>query len=167
LSIFFAGWGDIISVMMYRLVAVHQNFVTNSLGRYSGVRVVVAGGGGAAAGIATISLLYPALKEHGQLFMKDLYVGEQWRAKVSESKSPSFLLIMLNQKTVSALTGRLDRPIKMLSRSISALAQNLLQRKCIFAWLAMRWPLLQLAVIHSPLRAIETRAKNLHADGNL
>jgi ribosomal protein S18 acetylase RimI-like enzyme len=47
----------------------------------SGVRVVVALDGGAVAALATVSLLYPAPEQRGQLFMKDLYVCRAWRGQ--------------------------------------------------------------------------------------
>ena len=54
--------------------AVRSNLVANILGPNSGVRLVVALDGSRVAGLAAISLLYPAPKERAQLFMKELYV---------------------------------------------------------------------------------------------
>lgn len=54
--------------------AVHDHLVKNMLGPHSGVRLVLAMLRGRAVGVATVSILYPAPKERGQLFMKDLYV---------------------------------------------------------------------------------------------
>jgi ribosomal protein S18 acetylase RimI-like enzyme len=54
--------------------AVRKNLVENILGQDSGVRLVLALEHGKAMGLASISLLYPAPKERGQLFMKELYV---------------------------------------------------------------------------------------------
>jgi GNAT superfamily N-acetyltransferase len=47
----------------------------------SGVQVVVALDGSAVAALATVSLLYPAPEQRGQLFMKDLYVCQAWRGQ--------------------------------------------------------------------------------------
>src|SRR5207247_9105669 len=53
---------------------VKANLIGNILGRDSGVRLVIASEASRAVGLAAISLLYPARKERGQLFMKELYV---------------------------------------------------------------------------------------------
>lgn len=60
---------------------VHANLVDNILGDDSDVRTVVALTGDCAVGIAMISILYPAPKERGQLFMKELYVGSASRSQ--------------------------------------------------------------------------------------
>jgi ribosomal protein S18 acetylase RimI-like enzyme len=54
--------------------AIRQNLTMRILGPDSGVRLVVAVDKGVVRGMAAISLLYPAPKERGQLFMKELYV---------------------------------------------------------------------------------------------
>lgn len=53
---------------------VREHLVDRILGPRSGVTVVVAMEGARAVGMAAISILYPAPKERGQLFMKELYV---------------------------------------------------------------------------------------------
>jgi GNAT superfamily N-acetyltransferase len=53
---------------------VRENLVTNILGVDSGVRLVVATHDDGVVAMAAIALLYPAPKEKGQLFMKELYV---------------------------------------------------------------------------------------------
>ena len=60
--------------------AVRENLVENILGRDSGVRIVVALENKRVSGIAMISLLYPAPKERGQLFMKEIYVAVDARS---------------------------------------------------------------------------------------
>ena len=60
---------------------VRQNLVQHILGADSGVMLVVASDASRAIGLASISLLYPAPKEQGQLFMKELYVVSDRRAK--------------------------------------------------------------------------------------
>jgi GNAT superfamily N-acetyltransferase len=55
--------------------------VTAILGPDSGVRVVMALDDGKVAGLATVSLLYPAPQDRAQLFMKDLYVCRAWRGQ--------------------------------------------------------------------------------------
>ncbi|WP_431262118.1 N-acetyltransferase family protein [Roseateles chitinivorans] len=51
-----------------------QHLKDRILGPDSDVRLVVAEASGVVMGMAAISLLYPAPKERGQLFMKELYV---------------------------------------------------------------------------------------------
>jgi ribosomal protein S18 acetylase RimI-like enzyme len=53
---------------------VSENLKQTILGPDSGVKVVVAVDHRRVVGMACISLLYPAPKERGQLFMKELYV---------------------------------------------------------------------------------------------
>ena len=53
---------------------VKAHLIGSILGPDSGVRLVVASEASRVIGLATISLLYPASKERGQLFMKELYV---------------------------------------------------------------------------------------------
>jgi len=79
--------------------AVKANLIGNILGPDSGVRLVIASEASRAVGLAAISLLYPALKERGQLFMKELYVVSDkrgagvgralmhWTAKYAVSKN--------------------------------------------------------------------------------
>jgi GNAT superfamily N-acetyltransferase len=78
---------------------VKANLIDNILGADSGVRLVIASETSRAVGLATISLLYPAPKERGQLFMKELYVVSDkrgagvgralmhWTAKYAVSKN--------------------------------------------------------------------------------
>jgi GNAT superfamily N-acetyltransferase len=63
------------------LEVIRAHVVSANLGPDSGVRVVTALDGGRVAGVATVSLLYPAPQERAQLFMKDLYVCEAWRGQ--------------------------------------------------------------------------------------
>lgn len=53
---------------------VRDNLLNNILGSHSSVRLVVASQAGKVVGLAMISILYPAPKEKGQLYMKELYV---------------------------------------------------------------------------------------------
>ena len=78
---------------------VKANLIGNILGPDSGVRLVIASEASRAVGLAAISLLYPARKERGQLFMKELYVVSDkrgagvgralmhWTAKYAVSKN--------------------------------------------------------------------------------
>lgn len=59
--------------------AVRTNLVERILGPNSGVTLVVALSGARAVGLAAMSILYPAPKERGQLFMKELYVHSDSR----------------------------------------------------------------------------------------
>ena len=59
--------------------AVRANLIERILGPNSGVTLVVALAGARAVGLAAISILYPAPKERGQLFMKELYVHSDSR----------------------------------------------------------------------------------------
>jgi GNAT superfamily N-acetyltransferase len=58
---------------------VRSHLVERILGPDSGVTLVVALDGGRAIGLAAIAILYPAPKERGQLFMKELYVHSECR----------------------------------------------------------------------------------------
>src|SRR5688572_30630492 len=60
---------------------VRRHLVDNVLGEHSGVRLIIAVDSGRAVGLASISILYPAPKEHGQLFMKELYVASDCRGR--------------------------------------------------------------------------------------
>lgn len=61
--------------------AIRQNLIDNIIGTDSDVHVVVAVAGARVVGMATISILYPAPKERGQLFMKELYVAADYRSQ--------------------------------------------------------------------------------------
>ncbi len=61
--------------------AVRGNLLHNILGPHSSVRLVVASRENKVIGLAAISILYPAPKEKGQLFMKELYVLSSARGK--------------------------------------------------------------------------------------
>ena len=61
--------------------AVRANLVKNILAPASGVTLVLAIQNGKVIGLAAISLLYPAPKETGQLFMKELYVSSEHRGQ--------------------------------------------------------------------------------------
>jgi ribosomal protein S18 acetylase RimI-like enzyme len=71
--------------------AIAQNLVQNILGKDSGVRLVLALEQGRAIGVACISLLYPAPKEKGQLFMKELYVASGHRDRNVGRKIMTFV----------------------------------------------------------------------------
>jgi GNAT superfamily N-acetyltransferase len=60
--------------------AILRNLTDNILGPDSGVRIVVAAEEHRVVGLAMISILYPAPKERGQLFMKELYVVSDARS---------------------------------------------------------------------------------------
>src|SRR6266853_3369837 len=82
---------------------VKANLIDSILGPDSGVRLVIASETSRAVGLAAISLLYPAPKERGQLFMKELYVVSdkrgagvgralmRWTAKYAVAKNCSRL----------------------------------------------------------------------------
>lgn len=61
--------------------AVAEYLRTRILGPQSGVRIVLALDGRKALGLATIALLYPAPRQQGQLFLKDLYVSDAARGQ--------------------------------------------------------------------------------------
>jgi GNAT superfamily N-acetyltransferase len=61
--------------------AVRSNLLDNILGPHSSVRLVIASRENKAVGLAAISILYPAPKEKGQLFMKELYVVSSERGQ--------------------------------------------------------------------------------------
>ncbi len=60
---------------------VRANLAENILSEHSGVRLVIASEGGRAVGVASIAILYPAPKERGQLFMKEIYVVSGYRGQ--------------------------------------------------------------------------------------
>ena len=61
--------------------AVRANLVERILGKDSAVRLVLALSGARVLGLAAIAILYPAQKERGQLFMKELYVHSGARSE--------------------------------------------------------------------------------------
>lgn len=61
--------------------AVKANLLGNILGPDSSVRLVTAQQGHQVVGMAAIALLYPAPKERGQMFMKELYVLSSHRGQ--------------------------------------------------------------------------------------
>jgi ribosomal protein S18 acetylase RimI-like enzyme len=61
--------------------AVRAHLLERMLGPKSGVTLVVALSGARVVGLAAISILYPAPKERGQLFMKELYVHSDCRGE--------------------------------------------------------------------------------------
>jgi ribosomal protein S18 acetylase RimI-like enzyme len=61
--------------------AVKRNLIENILGDHSGVRLVIASANGRAVGLASIAILYPASRERGQLFMKEIYVLSSYRGR--------------------------------------------------------------------------------------
>lgn len=58
---------------------ISENLVNNILGPDSGVKLILAFDGNDAIGLATISLLYPAPRESAQLFIKELFVSENYQ----------------------------------------------------------------------------------------
>jgi len=60
---------------------VRQNLVQNILGPQSGVRLLLALDNGRAVGLASTAILYPALRERGQLQLKELYVVASHRGR--------------------------------------------------------------------------------------
>jgi ribosomal protein S18 acetylase RimI-like enzyme len=72
-------------------VVVRKNLIENILGQDSGVRLVLALEHAKAVGLASISLLYPAPKERGQLFMKELYVLSGYRSRGIGKKLMQFV----------------------------------------------------------------------------
>ena len=60
--------------------AVENNLRNNILRPDSGMKLVMAFENGAAIGFASISILYPAPKGTGQLFVKELFIDEQYQS---------------------------------------------------------------------------------------
>ncbi|NJN36152.1 MAG: GNAT family N-acetyltransferase [Nitrospiraceae bacterium] len=60
--------------------AIESSLRSGMLSEDSGVQVLLALDGSEVAGFATFSLLYPAPEQRAQLFMKDLFVRQQWRS---------------------------------------------------------------------------------------
>ena len=72
-------------------LAVRESMLKGLLAADSGVQVVVAVDHERIAGVATVSLLYPAPQLKAQLFMKDLYVCKNWRGGGVGAKMMKFL----------------------------------------------------------------------------
>ncbi|GMW07792.1 MAG: N-acetyltransferase [Nevskiales bacterium] len=70
---------------------VRRHLADNILAEHSGVRLVIASEDHRAVGLASISILYPAPKERGQLFMKELYVVSDRRGEGIGSALMTFL----------------------------------------------------------------------------
>jgi ribosomal protein S18 acetylase RimI-like enzyme len=84
--------------------AVRTNLIERILGPNSGVTLVVAGSGAQVVGMAAISILYPAPKERGQLFMKELYVHSDRRGSgIGEQ-----LMVWIAKYAVQHDCGRFD-----------------------------------------------------------
>lgn len=60
---------------------IRHNLVGNMLGANSGVRLILALDGERAVGLASAAILYPAVRERGQLFLKELYVIASHRGR--------------------------------------------------------------------------------------
>jgi GNAT superfamily N-acetyltransferase len=73
------------------LQAIREGLANGMLAEDSGVQLVVATHQGRVAGLATISLLYPAPEQRAQLFMKDLFVCRSWRGGGVGAKIMEFL----------------------------------------------------------------------------
>ncbi len=61
--------------------ALTRNLVDNILGPQSGVRLLLAMDGSRAVALASIAILYPAMRERGQLHLKELYVVSSHRGQ--------------------------------------------------------------------------------------
>jgi GNAT superfamily N-acetyltransferase len=60
---------------------IRKNLLDNILGPQSGVRLLLALDGERAVALASIALLYPAMRERGQLHLKELYVVASHRSR--------------------------------------------------------------------------------------
>jgi len=60
---------------------IEQNLLDNILGPHSGVRLLLVLDEGRAVGLASIAMLYPAVREQGQLHLKELYVVSSHRGR--------------------------------------------------------------------------------------
>jgi ribosomal protein S18 acetylase RimI-like enzyme len=60
---------------------IQQNLIENILGPQSGVRLLLALDGQRAVGLASIAILYPAMRERAQLHLKELYVVASHRSQ--------------------------------------------------------------------------------------
>lgn len=61
--------------------SIRQNLLDNILGPQSGVRLLLAMEEQRAVGLASIAILYPAMRERGQLFLKELYIVSSHRGR--------------------------------------------------------------------------------------
>jgi GNAT superfamily N-acetyltransferase len=60
---------------------IRENLQKNILGPLSGVRLLLAVDDGRAVALASVAVLYPALRERGQLFLKELFVVSSHRGR--------------------------------------------------------------------------------------
>jgi ribosomal protein S18 acetylase RimI-like enzyme len=71
---------------------IEKNLVENILSGKSGVKLILAlDENGKAIGLATVSILYPAPKEMGQLYLKELFVSSQCQGFGVGKKMMSFI----------------------------------------------------------------------------
>lgn len=87
---------------------VAKNLRRNILGPDSGVRLILAFENGMAIGLATISILYPAPKETGQLFIKELFVSTNHQNHGVGKKIMHFIAKFANSKNCSRLDFTVD-----------------------------------------------------------
>jgi len=84
--------------------AIQANLLERVLGPDSGVKLLLASVEGRVVGMASVALLYPAPKEHGQLQMKELYVVSDYRSRgVGRA-----LMLWLARYAVAQRCGRFD-----------------------------------------------------------
>lgn len=87
---------------------VEESIKWNLLGPDSGVKLVLAFEDGMAVGLATISLLYPAPKETGQLFVKELFVSQARQNHGVGGKIMGFIARFAQSKNCSRLDFAVD-----------------------------------------------------------
>lgn len=122
--------------------AVEDNLRNNILSPDSGVKLVLAFENGVAIGFASISILYPAPKGTGQMFVKELFVTQQHQssgvgkeimtfvAKYAKSNNCSRLDLTVDSDNTNAINfyqrlGILQLPTKLYFRAEADALNNL------------------------------------------
>lgn len=88
--------------------AVADNIKSNILGPDSGVKLILAFEGGTAIALATISIMYPAPKETGQLFIKELFISKNHQSHGIGKKVMGFIARFAQSKNCSRLDFTVD-----------------------------------------------------------
>ena len=88
---------------------IRQNLLNNFLGKNSDIQLILALEEEVVVGIATFSILYPAPKEHGQLFLKELFVLEKYRKRNMGTSMMKFIANFAIHNNCSRFDWTVDR----------------------------------------------------------
>ena len=87
---------------------VRRNLINSILGKDSGVKLILAVENGRALALATVSLLYPAPKETGQLCLKELFTSSKYQGKGIGRRMMSFIANYAIEKNCSRMDWATD-----------------------------------------------------------